>query len=196
MTYEQPKGRFTRYDFVACSPLTTRSRHLLCHDCRQVLKHVLKSYNFFRVVSVSSPHVRESGIQQFFAVGIRNPEDCPESGIHYGLESGIHKNLDFSYASLLFHSATGIWQRIIMHVLTMKKIWAACKRHEVMVKLVKYSLYILDFPWRNLESRTLESGIQKVGIRNPRGWNPESGIQRLGNGIQDLHGFSYMGRVS
>ena len=61
-----------------------------------------------------------------------------------------------------------------MYVLTMKKVWTACKRHEVMVKLVKYSLYILDFPWRNLESRTLESGIQKVGIRNPRGWNPES----------------------
>ena len=78
-----------------------------------------------------------------------------------------------SYTILLALSATGIWERI-MHVLTMKKIWAACKRHEVMVKLVKYSLCILDFPWRNLESRTLESGIQKVGIWNPRGWNPES----------------------
>ena len=75
----------------------------------------------------------------------------------------------------------------------MKKIWAACKRHEVMVKLVKYSLCILDFPWRNIESRTLESRI-----RNPGGWNPESkglesGIQRPGSGIQDLHGFSFMG---
>ena len=26
---------------------------LLGHDCRKVLKHVFKSYNFFRVVSVS-----------------------------------------------------------------------------------------------------------------------------------------------
>ena len=86
-----------------------------------------------------------------------------------------------------------------MHVLTMKMIWTACKRHEVMVKLAKYSLYI--------ESRTLESGIQKVGIQNPNGWNPESkwlesgiqrpgsGIQRLGSGIQDLRGFPYMGRT-
>ena len=48
-----PKGRFTRYDFVACDLLTTRLRHILGHDCRKVLKHVFKSYNFFCVVSVS-----------------------------------------------------------------------------------------------------------------------------------------------
>ena len=74
-----------------------------------------------------------------------------------------------------------------------EKDMGACKRHEVMVKLVKYSLCILDFPWIFLESRTLESRI-----RNPGGWNPESkglesGIQRPGSGIQDLHGFSFMG---
>ena len=39
--------------FVACDLLTTRLRHLLGHDCRKVLEHVLKSYDFFRVVSVS-----------------------------------------------------------------------------------------------------------------------------------------------
>ena len=41
------KGRFTRYDFVARNLLTTRLRHILGHDCRKVLKHVLKSYDFF-----------------------------------------------------------------------------------------------------------------------------------------------------
>ena len=58
------------------------------------------------------------------------------------------------------------------------------------------------FPWRYLESRylesrTLESGT--VGIRNPKGWNPESKgwnpeSRRWESGIQDLDGFSYMGR--
>ena len=71
-----------------------------------------------------SPHVRESGIQQIFAFGIRNPP-----------------------------------------------------------------LYFC-----------MESGIQKVGIRNPKGCNPESRCRdpesrRLGSGIQDLRGFSYMGRI-
>ena len=32
--------------------LTTRLRHFWGHDCRKVLKHVLKSYDFFRVISV------------------------------------------------------------------------------------------------------------------------------------------------
>ena len=41
------KGRITRYDFVAYNLLTTRLRHFLGHDCRKVLKHVLKSYDFF-----------------------------------------------------------------------------------------------------------------------------------------------------
>ena len=45
-TSAQPKGRFTRYDFVASNSL----RHFLGHDCRDVLKDVLRSYNFFRVV--------------------------------------------------------------------------------------------------------------------------------------------------
>ena len=48
---------------------------------------------------MNSPHVRESGIQQIFAVGIRNPEDWnpesimvwnPESTMVWNLESGIH----------------------------------------------------------------------------------------------------------
>ena len=34
-------------DFVARNLLTTRLRHILGHDCHKVLKHVLKSYNFF-----------------------------------------------------------------------------------------------------------------------------------------------------
>ena len=38
------------YDFVACNLLTTRLRHCLGHDYCKVLKLVLKSYNFFRVV--------------------------------------------------------------------------------------------------------------------------------------------------
>ena len=47
----------------------------------------------------------------------------------------------------------------------------------------------------NLESTLVsESGIQKVAIRNPKGWNPEPGIRNLEAGIQDLRGFSYMGR--
>ena len=41
------KCRFTRYDFVAYNLLTTHLRHFLGHDCRKVLKHGLKSYNFF-----------------------------------------------------------------------------------------------------------------------------------------------------
>ena len=58
-----------------------------------------------------SPHVRESGIQQFFAVGIRNPEDWnPESTMVWNpestmvwipesrkLESGIQHLHGFSY---------------------------------------------------------------------------------------------------
>ena len=62
----------TRYDFVTCNLLTTSLlaavfsvapplsphkrpydtliRHIVGHDFREVLKHVLKSYNFFRVV--------------------------------------------------------------------------------------------------------------------------------------------------
>ena len=49
------KGRFTRYDFVACDKFTTGLRHecksnlQLCYDCcvrqkncRRILKHVLK----------------------------------------------------------------------------------------------------------------------------------------------------------
>ena len=35
------KGRFTRYDFVAYNLLTTRLRHILGHDCRKVVKHVV-----------------------------------------------------------------------------------------------------------------------------------------------------------
>ena len=31
----------------------TSLQHILGHDCRKVLKHVFKSYNFFCVVSVS-----------------------------------------------------------------------------------------------------------------------------------------------
>ena len=43
-----PKGRFTRYDFVAYNLFTTRLLHFLGHDFRKVLlKHVLKSYGFF-----------------------------------------------------------------------------------------------------------------------------------------------------
>ena len=41
---------YTRYDFVARNLLTTRLRHFLGHDCRKVLKHVWKSYNFLGVV--------------------------------------------------------------------------------------------------------------------------------------------------
>ena len=52
----------------------------------------------------------------------------------------------------------------------------------------------------NPESRGLESGTTMVW--NPEStmvWNPESrklesGIERPGSGIQDLHGFSYTGR--
>ena len=47
------KDDSTQYGFVACNFLTTYKRHFLGHDCRKVLKHVYKSYNFFRVVSVS-----------------------------------------------------------------------------------------------------------------------------------------------
>ena len=39
----------------------------------------------------------------------------------------------------------------------------------------------------------LESGIHYVWI--PESRKLESGIQRPGSGIQDLHGFSYMGRI-
>ena len=51
----------------------------------------------------------------------------------------------------------------------------------------------------------LESGIQRTGIRIPLWYairnlseyrKLESGIHRPGSGIQDLHGFSYMGRNS
>ena len=43
----------------------------------------------------SLPHVRESGIQQFFAVGIRNPEDwSPESTMVWNLESTMVWNLE------------------------------------------------------------------------------------------------------
>ena len=38
----KPKGRFTRYDFVACNLLTTRLQHE--KSCR-ILKHVLKPYD-------------------------------------------------------------------------------------------------------------------------------------------------------
>ena len=51
--------------------------------------------------------------------------------------------------------------------------------------------------WNPESTMVLESGIQKVGIRNPKGWNPESRCwERLGSGIQDLRGFSYMGRIA
>ena len=46
------KDQFTRYDFVACDPLTTSLQHFLGHDCRKVLRHVLKSYASFRVMCV------------------------------------------------------------------------------------------------------------------------------------------------
>ena len=43
----------------------------------------------------SLPHVRESGIQQFFAVGIRNPEDwSPESTMVWNPESTMVWNLE------------------------------------------------------------------------------------------------------
>ena len=45
--HRSSKGRFTRYDFVAYNLLVTCLRHILGHDCRKVLKHVLKSYDFF-----------------------------------------------------------------------------------------------------------------------------------------------------
>ena len=41
------KGCFTWYDFVAYNLLTTRLRHILGHDYRKVLEHVLKSYDIF-----------------------------------------------------------------------------------------------------------------------------------------------------
>ena len=43
------KGRFTRYDFVACDKLTTglRQAYDMTYDCRSVLKHVLKCYDIF-----------------------------------------------------------------------------------------------------------------------------------------------------
>ena len=44
------KGRFTRYDFATCILHTTRLQHFLGHNCRKVLKHVLKSYDFFHVI--------------------------------------------------------------------------------------------------------------------------------------------------
>ena len=31
----------------------------------------------------------------------------------------------------------------------------------------------------------MESGIQKVGIRNPKGWNPDAGIRNLEAGIRN-----------
>jgi len=46
--------------------------------------------------------------------------------------------------------------------------------------------------WRKSESIWLAAGIQKIGIRNPDNWKPES--KGLESGIQYLCGFCYMGR--
>ena len=75
------------------------------HYCAVALKGHYKPQIFiaiYRAITAISPHVRESGIRQIFAVGIRNPQ------------------------------------------------------------------------WFGIRNPPLWYGIQKVGIRNPKGWNPES----------------------
>ena len=50
---------------------TTRSRHFLGHNCHKVLKHVLKSYNLFRVV-------RELESVLIIGIGMESNSDCGE----------------------------------------------------------------------------------------------------------------------
>ena len=90
-------------------------------------------------------------------------------------------------------------------------------RNQVCVYCIKISVRVLA-THSTLSPHVRKSGIWQIfavgilnpqwfgirnplwyGIRNPESWNPESKglesrIQRPGSGIQDLRGFSYMGR--
>ena len=50
--------------------------HILGHDCHKVLKHVLKSYNFFRVV-------RELESVLIIGIGTESNSDCGELEVSF-----------------------------------------------------------------------------------------------------------------
>ena len=66
--------------------------------------------------SFSSPHVRESGIQQIFAsTMVWNP-------LRFGIRNP-YRNLDLSYASLLFHSVLPVITKSVKSATKQSTLW-------------------------------------------------------------------------